>query len=194
MRVHIIRISRDRFEHFFFGRFLPAFLARGNTQIIMRDEALGINRERLGQLGHGLIEFRLPVIHDPEGAPGKFILGRKRDRFFQGQLGRFEPAGAKVNRAEIRERIKIVRALGQDLFVLLFRGAKFSRIKIRFRFAGQRNQFIRHTRLEGGLDIRPGRTGRRALLRHGKTRGHAGRICVGGRHHGLTQKRQFFVA
>src|SRR3954468_19822877 len=40
MRIGVFRIRRDGVEHLFLGCFLPAFLARGNTQIIMCRRAL----------------------------------------------------------------------------------------------------------------------------------------------------------
>ena len=48
MRVGVIGIIGDGFEDFSLGRFLPAFLAGGNPEIIVRRRAPGIDRERLG--------------------------------------------------------------------------------------------------------------------------------------------------
>ena len=36
MRIGVIRIIVDRFEHFFLRRFLPAFLAGGDAEVIVR--------------------------------------------------------------------------------------------------------------------------------------------------------------
>jgi len=48
MRIGVARFDRDGFEHFLFRSFLPAFLAGGNPQVIVRRGALGINGERFG--------------------------------------------------------------------------------------------------------------------------------------------------
>ena len=77
MRVDVIGIGRDRFQHLFLGRFLPAFLARGDPEIIMRDEALRVDRQRLGQFGDRVIVLRLPVINDPERPCAKIHLSAR---------------------------------------------------------------------------------------------------------------------
>src|SRR5436305_1295867 len=45
MRVGVIRVFRNCFEQFFFGRFLPTFLTRSNAEIIVRGCALRIESE-----------------------------------------------------------------------------------------------------------------------------------------------------
>ena len=45
MRVGVIRIFRNCFEQFFFGGFLPAFLARSDAEVIVRGCALRIEPE-----------------------------------------------------------------------------------------------------------------------------------------------------
>ena len=89
MRIRVIRIIRDGFEHFFFRRFLPAFLAGGDTKVIVRRRAFRIDRQCLGQFCEGVVELGLPIIDDAERGTGEFILRRDRDRFFQGQLRSF---------------------------------------------------------------------------------------------------------
>src|SRR3979411_857304 len=61
MRVGIRRIIGDGREHFFFGGFLPAFLARGDAEIIVGGGTLGINGERLRQFSESGVELRLPI-------------------------------------------------------------------------------------------------------------------------------------
>ena len=46
VRVGVIGIIRDRFQHFFLGGFLPAFLTGGDPEIIVRNCALRVDRER----------------------------------------------------------------------------------------------------------------------------------------------------
>src|SRR5439155_1075705 len=76
--------------------------------------ALRIEPEGFGQFRQRLVEFRLSIINDSECGVRELVLGRERDRFLQGQLGSFKFATAKINYAKIRERIKIVRRLGQN--------------------------------------------------------------------------------
>src|SRR5437764_6311580 len=45
MRIGVVRFDRECFEHFLFCRFLPAFLAGGNPQIVVGRSALRINGE-----------------------------------------------------------------------------------------------------------------------------------------------------
>ena len=90
MGVGVIRIFLDRREHFFLGRFLPALLAGGDAEVVMRRRALWINRERLGQLGERVIKLALLVINNPERGMGELVLRREGDRFLQRQLGGFQ--------------------------------------------------------------------------------------------------------
>jgi hypothetical protein len=75
MRIRVARIVRNRLGHFFLGRFLPAFLARGDAEIIVRRRTLGIDRKRLGQLGQRIVEFALPIINDAQRRMRKLTFG-----------------------------------------------------------------------------------------------------------------------
>ena len=46
MRIRVIGVHGDRVEHFLFRGLLPALLARGDAEIIVRRRALWINAER----------------------------------------------------------------------------------------------------------------------------------------------------
>src|ERR1700730_3211174 len=48
MRVGVIWVFRDCLEQFFFGGFLPAFLTRRDTEVIVRGCALRIESEGFG--------------------------------------------------------------------------------------------------------------------------------------------------
>ena len=95
MRVGVFGVVRDRLEHFFLGRFLPALLARGDSQVVVRRRAFRIDRERFGQLGKRVVKLALLVVDDPEGGVSKFIRGREGDRFLERELGGFEFAVAE---------------------------------------------------------------------------------------------------
>ena len=68
VRVGVIGIGGDRQVHLFLGCFLPAFLARGDTEIIVRDVAFWIDRESASQFCHCVVELALAVVNDAEGA------------------------------------------------------------------------------------------------------------------------------
>ena len=89
MRIRVIGIRRDRVEHFFFRRFLPALLARRDPEIIVRRRALWVEAERFRQFCDRIVVLALPVIDDPERRVGKFVLRRERHGLLQRQLGRF---------------------------------------------------------------------------------------------------------
>ena len=101
MRIRVTRIVRNRLDHLFLGRFLPAFLARGDAEIIVRRRTLGIDRKRLGQLGQRIVEFALPIINDAQRRMRKLILRRDRDCFAQCHLRRLQLPGAKKDHAQI---------------------------------------------------------------------------------------------
>ena len=147
MRIRVIGIHRDRVEHFLLRGLLPALLARGDAEIIMRRRALRIDPERFRQLGDRIVVFALAIINDPKRGVRKFILGRQGHRFFQGQLRRFQFAGAEIDDPQIRERIEIVGTLRQDLLVLFLRRAILPAIEILFRFPRDRDQFVGDRRL-----------------------------------------------
>ena len=95
MSVGVIRIFLDRLEHLLLRRFLPAFLAGGDAEVIVRCRALWIDCERLGQLGERVVKFALLIIDDPERGMGEFVLRRDGDRFLERQLGGFQLAVAE---------------------------------------------------------------------------------------------------
>ena len=146
MGVRVIRVRRDRVEHFLFGGFLPALLARGDAEIIMRRRALRINAERGRQLRDRLVEFALPIIDDAQRGMRELVLGRQRDCFLEGQLRRFPFSGSEINDAEIRERIKVVRRFRQKFLILLLSRAILAFLKILLGVTRERRQFIRHSR------------------------------------------------
>src|SRR5256714_6682630 len=189
MRVGVIRIGRDRVEHLFLGRLRPAFLARGDAEIIVRCRTLGIDPQRRRELRNRFVEFALAIKNDAERGVREFILRRERDRLLQRQLGRFPFAGAEINDAEIAERIQIVRRFGQDLLISLFRGAIFSLLEIVLGVSRQRRELVGNSG-RGRLDGGPGRFVR-SVFRHRERALRRRRVHVGDSDDRLSQQRQF---
>src|ERR1700730_10728557 len=80
MRVGVIWIVRNCFKQFFFGGFLPTFLTRSDTEVIVCRCALRIEPERFRQFSQRLVKFRLPIINDAERGVSEFVFRRERDR------------------------------------------------------------------------------------------------------------------
>ena len=108
----------------------------------------------------------MSIINNAEGGTGEFVLRRKRNGFFQCQLGRLKSARAKIDNSQIRKRIEVVRALGQDLLILLFGRAIFALFEIFLGRSCHSLQLLGHVRIEtvrrigggaGGRLLRPGR-------------------------------------
>ncbi len=163
MSVGVIGIVGDGFEYFSFRRFLPALLARSDAEIIVRGGALGIDRERLGQLGERVIEFGLPIIDDAEGGVGKLVPGSDGNGFLQRQLGGFKSGGAKINDAKIGKRVEVIGTLGQDFLILFFRRSIFAMLEVIFCRLRQIPHIPGHIRVEGALRVSAGIIGRRRI-------------------------------
>ncbi len=151
MRVSIVRIFLNGFEQFFFGGFLPAFLTSGDAEVVVRRRALRIQAERFGQFRERAIKLCLPVVNNAERSVREFVVGRERDRFFQGQLGGFEFASPKINDAEVGERVKIVRRFGQDFLINFFGRTIFAFIEVLLGLPGKIDNVLRNER-ETGFD------------------------------------------
>ena len=102
MGVGVVWIFVDRFEQLFLGGFLPTFLARSDSKIIVRGRAFRIDSERLRQFGQRAVEFGLSIINDAERSVREFVVRRQCHRLFQHQLRRLEFAGAKIDDPEVR--------------------------------------------------------------------------------------------
>src|SRR5437870_3580559 len=115
---------------------------------------------------------QLAVRNDSECGVREFVLGRERDRFLQGQLGSFKFAAAKINYAKIRERIKIVRRLGQNFLIDFLRRPIFALIEILLGQPGKIDNVLGDVRLKdarNGVASLSGRRGGR--FRRGQTAG-----------------------
>src|SRR5215467_11139234 len=82
MRISVIRITCNRLKYLFLGLLLPAFLARGDAEIIMGGGAVWIDLDRPAQLGQRVVESGLPIVNDSQGCVRKLVLGRNGQRLF----------------------------------------------------------------------------------------------------------------
>src|SRR3954447_9479190 len=62
MRVCVIRIFGDGLEHLFFCLLLPAFLAGGNTEVIVRGGTVRVELDCFSQFLQRLVESRLAIM------------------------------------------------------------------------------------------------------------------------------------
>jgi len=148
MRVGVVGVFIYRFEQFLLGRFLPAFLARGDAKIVVRGRAFRIKAERFGQFGKCVIKLCLPVVNNSQRGVGEFVVGRECDRFFQSQLGGLEFAGSEINDAQIGKRIKIVRRFGQDFLISFFCRPEFALLETLLCLPSEINNVRRNVRLK----------------------------------------------
>jgi len=125
MRIGVIGLGGDGFEYFFLRRFLPALLARGDTEIIVRRGTLGIDGKRLRQFGERVVEFCLPIINDAEGGVRKLVLGATATAFFKVSSAALKSAAAKINHAKIGKRIEVVRTLGEEFRDIVFSAVRY---------------------------------------------------------------------
>src|SRR4030095_1286497 len=88
MRVGIVGFNRDGFEHFFLRRFLPAFLAGGNAEIIVGSRAFWINCKRLGQFVQCLVRLTLPIVNETQSSMSKLVLRGDSYRLLQSEFSR----------------------------------------------------------------------------------------------------------
>ena len=156
MSIGVVGIVGDGFEYFLFRRLLPALLAGSDPEIIVGGGALGIDRERLGQLGKRVIKLGLPIINNAEGGVGKLVPGSDGNGFFQRHLGGFKSGGAKINDAKIGKRIDVIRTLAQDLLILFFGRSIFAMLEVIFCRLRQIPQILGHIRVEAALRVGAG--------------------------------------
>ena len=106
-----------------------------------------IDLDRLGQLGEGVVEFR---IADNERCPAWCAETRRWativTAFFSVDSAERKLAAANINDAEVGKRVKVVRIFGQDFLILFFGRPIFALLETLFRRPRNILQIIRHVR------------------------------------------------